>query len=254
MAPLGMNSPRHEWPATHGVPRNTPHETRVQRTHFRNRAGAVVTVVDDDAEVREHLRAVVERRGLGFVAFADGESFLRSFGAERPGCVLLDARLDGISGLELQSELLARHITTPTIITTAYADVGLVVNAMRGGAFDVLEKPFHEHVLFAALRGAIAVDLRYRRRNAASEEIRQRFAHLTRREREVAELVVAGMPSRSIALMLAVGEKTIEVYRSRINSKMQARNSVELARMMAMVVHGVPWGTQRRRAAGRGSV
>jgi two-component system response regulator FixJ len=192
----------------------------------------VVFVVDDDFEVREYVRAAVGAAGFMVQAFADAGSFLQAFEPSRAGCLLLDARLDGMSGLELQDELAARRASIPVIVTSGHVDVSMVVKAMKAGAADVIQKPFNEDQLLNAVRLAVAEHLKARTECADRERIRERYALLTQRERQVAELVAAGMPSKAIATQLDVGQKTVEVYRSRVKHKMRARNAADLARLL----------------------
>ncbi len=194
-----------------------------------------VFVVDDDAETRDVLRALVSSDGLVSEVYADASAFLKAFDPERCGCLILDARMHGMSGLELQKELTARRVSLPVIITTGYADLAVAIEAMRGGAFDVVEKPFVGQRLLDSVRQAIARHVQVCRGEAESQEIRRRYARLTAREREVLDLVVTGMTSRGIASRLGLQEKTIEVYRSRIKGTMQARNAADLVRLMGRI-------------------
>lgn len=197
-----------------------------------------IVVVDDDAEVREYVRRLGTVHGLKVETFPDADTFLRTFVPQTTGCILLDAHLELLDGPAILRELRARKIFTPVIVTIGQVDIATVVEAMRGGAFDVLGKPFGERQVIATVQRAIAEEARRRNRDADHEAIRNRFGRLTAREREVAELVVAGLSSRGIAGTLNVGEKTVEVYRSRIKRKMNARNSADLARLLQCVNGG----------------
>jgi FixJ family two-component response regulator len=193
-----------------------------------------VFVVDDDAETREVLRALAASAGFAAEVYADAAAFLSNFEPGRCGCLVLDAWMQGMSGLELQKELAARKISIPVIITTGgYADLAVAIDAMKAGAFDVIEKPFVGQRLVTAVRRAIAQHLELRQVQAESQEVRRRYAKLTPRERQVLELVTAGMTSKGIASHLGLRQKTIEVYRSRIKSIMRARNAADLVRLMS---------------------
>jgi FixJ family two-component response regulator len=191
-----------------------------------------VRVIDDDWETRELLRGLAESVDFEVETYVDAAKFLKELDPSLPGCLVLDARLHGLSGLQLQQELAARNVGLPVIVTTRHGDVATAVAAMRAGAFDVVEKPILSHFLLASIRRAVAADLSRRTSSAEAAEIRLRYGRLTGRERDVLRLVAAGMTSRSIAAHLGVCERTVEVYRSRIKHKMQARNSADLARMM----------------------
>ncbi len=191
-----------------------------------------IRVIDDDLETRERLRGLAESVDFEVETYVDAAKFLKDLDPAMPGCLVLDARLHGLSGLQLQQELAARRVALPVIMTTRHGDVPTAVAAMKAGAFDVVEKPILDNFLLASIRRAVEADLQRRTAGVETSEIRVRYGRLTGREREVLHLVAAGMASRSIAEHLGVSERTIEVYRSRIKHKMQARNSADLARMM----------------------
>lgn len=193
---------------------------------------ATVYIVDDDAEVRECVAALARAAGMETQEFESARAFLRAYEPGAPGCVVLDAWLNGSSGPDTLGELTSRRVGLPVIATTGRADIATAVRVVKAGAFDVLEKPLDGPRALETLRRAIHESQRTHEERAEQAEIRQRFAQLTRREREVAELVAQGMPSRTIAARLELGEKTVEVYRSRVKTKMQARNSADLARLV----------------------
>jgi FixJ family two-component response regulator len=194
-----------------------------------------VFVVDDDILVRESLVRLAQSVGLHAEAFADASEFLETITPDDPGCAVIDVRLPGVSGLELQRELIGRDIQTPVIVTTGYGDVPTAVEAMKAGAFDFIEKPIPMQRMLTAIQKAIAQDRRVRRRLAEHEGVRRRLSMLSQRERQVADLVVGGMASSDIALKLGIQPKTVEVYRSHVNKKMRARNAADLVRMLYAV-------------------
>jgi FixJ family two-component response regulator len=191
-----------------------------------------VFVVDDDADVRQSLRALVQSVGLRVEVYPNAMVFLENLAPERPGCLVLDVRLPGMSGLELQKELAARRVDIPIIMTTGYADVSVAVEAMKAGAFDFIEKPFSLQRVLDSIQRAIAQHVSLRRDREEREEIRGRIAQLSRRERQVADMVADGMTSSAIALRLGLQRKTVEVYRSHVNKKLRARNVADLVRLV----------------------
>ncbi len=192
----------------------------------------MVRIVDDDMETRELLRGIAAAADLDVETYGDAAMFMRSFDPQAPGCLVVDARLHGVSGVEIQRQLAARKVSVPVIVTTRHGDVPMAVEAMRAGAFDVVEKPLLTDSVLASIRRAVEHDLRRRSRSDESAQMRVRYSGLTEREREVLRLVAAGMTSKTIASQLTLQEKTVEVYRSRVKRKMGARNSADLVRMM----------------------
>ena len=194
-----------------------------------------VYIVDDDAEARDQVRALANTLGYRTELFLTASSFLRSIDPDRVGCLVLDARLEDMSGIELLRELAARKLSIPVIVTTGYLDARMIIEMMKTGAFDVVEKPFKHDRLEDSIRQAIAKHIDVRRSQVKSREIRRRYAHLTPRERQVLELVAAGLSTKAIAIRLGLQEKTIEAYRWRIKGTMEARNAADLVRMINMI-------------------
>ncbi|MCH7709749.1 MAG: response regulator transcription factor [Myxococcales bacterium] len=194
-------------------------------------AVATVFIVDDDASTRDSLRWLIESVGLSCETFASATEFLGVFDASRPGCLVLDVRMPGMSGLELQEELVARGAQLPAIMITGYADVPMAVRAMKAGVLEFIEKPFSEQVLLDRIHHAIKQDKAMRDAAAALALLQERFTQLTPRERQVMTGVVAGKPSREIATDLGLSQKTIEVHRGRIMEKAQAKSVAELVRL-----------------------
>jgi FixJ family two-component response regulator len=194
-----------------------------------------VFLVDDDGDAREMIRLLVQSVGLAVETFANAEVFLKCFKPNCVGCLVLDVRMPVMSGLQLQKRLVARGVRMPIIMLSGAADVPMAVEAMKAGAFDFIEKPFRPQRLLDAIQQAVAQDVESGRLRAQSNDIQRRLAELTRRERQVLDLVVAGKTSNAIASELGIQRKTVELYRSRVNRTMRARNAAELVRMVHCV-------------------
>ena len=192
---------------------------------------AVVFVIDDDASMRGALDNLLSSMGLEVRAFPSPQEFLRSDRPDAPGCILLDLRLPGMSGLVVQQEFATTGIALPVIFISGYADVSTTVRAMKAGAVEFLTKPFHEQELLDAVHTAIEQDSARRREAGHSSELRTRFDALTPREREVMALVAAGRPNKQIAAELGVSLVTVKVHRGHVMSKMLARSVADLVRM-----------------------
>jgi FixJ family two-component response regulator len=191
----------------------------------------VVFVVDDDPAMRDSLRWLIESTGLQVETFADAQTFLARIRPDVPGCVVLDIRMPGMSGLDLQAELARRGIGLPTIMVTGHAEVPMAVRAVKAGAIDFIEKPFSDQLLLDRVRQGIEMDRQEREGRMRRAEVLRRMSLLTQREREVLELVVAGKPNREIAAALRLSPKTVEVHRAHVMDKMQASSVAELVRL-----------------------
>ena len=191
----------------------------------------VVFVVDDDPAMRDSLRWLIESTGLQVETFADAQAFLARIGPELPGCLILDVRMPGMSGIDLQTELARRGIGLPTIVVTGHAEVPMAVQAVKAGAIDFIEKPFSDQLLLDRVRQGIDMDRRERDGRARRGEVLRRMGLLTQREREVLHLVVAGKPNKEIAATLHLSPKTVEVHRAHVMEKMQASSVAELVRL-----------------------
>jgi two-component system response regulator FixJ len=198
------------------------------------RGQPVVSVVDDDWGVRNSLRWLVESEGLAVDTFATAEAFLDACDPEQPGCLVLDVKMPGMSGLDLQRELVQRRIMIPVIIISGHADVQVAVRAFKMGAVDLLEKPFSDDDLLERIRVAIEKDRETRAWREERAAAAARIALLTRREKQVLEMVVKGSANKEIAAELGLSLKTVEVHRSRVMEKMQVGSLAELVRL---VVH-----------------
>lgn len=194
---------------------------------------ATVFVVDDDQAMRKSLARLLDSVGLKAETYDCAEAFLADYDPTRPGCLVLDIRMPGISGLELQEQLAADGARLPVIIMSAHGDVEKAVRAMKSGAVDFIKKPYKGRVLLERVREALALDARRRSAEAARAGVAARAARLTPREREIAPLLVAGKSAKRIAFELGLSRKTVDVHRGHIMSKMQADSVVELARMFA---------------------
>ena len=194
-----------------------------------------VYVVEDDPGICECLRHLCASVNIPVETYARAEQFLETQNGGRAGCVVADVCLPGMSGFDLQRALARRNIRLPIIMITGYGDVPAAVRAMKAGAIDFLEKPFSGQRLLDSIAYALKVDGQVRSAEAQREQLGKRFARLTPRERQVMELVVAGRTNRSIASEFGVSEKTVEIHRGQVMSKMQAGNLAELVRIAALL-------------------
>ncbi len=199
----------------------------------KNMATPVPTVfiVDDDPAIRKSLTWLVESVDLTAEAYESAAAFLEAFGEDRPGCIVCDIRMPGMSGLDLQERLRAIGSNIPVIILTGYGDVTTAVRAMKAGASDFLEKPVGDQVLVEQIQRAISRDAALRTGRGEQELLGQKLRRLTRREQEVMTLVVEGHSSRQIAAQLGVSFKTVEAHRAKVMRKMQAKSVPHLIRM-----------------------
>lgn len=190
-----------------------------------------VFVVDDDPAIRDAVRQIVTSVGLGVETYSTAQEFLDKYDSSRPGCLVLDVRMPGRSGLDLQRDLARRNVPLPVIIITGFADVHLAVRALKAGAVDFIEKPFSTQVLLDRIEDALEKDRQAREEQAKRAEFSARRATLTPREREVMDLVVAGKPNKAIAADLRLSLKTIEGHRAHVMEKMRVGSLAELVRM-----------------------
>ncbi len=194
-----------------------------------------VFVIDDDPAMRESLRWLLESVGLAVETYAAAEEYLSTYDAARPGCLVVDVRMPGMSGLDLQRELAGRKATTPIIIITGHADVPTAVRAFQAGAADFIEKPFSDQQLVDRIRLAVDADRKARVVQQQHSEAAARLARLTAREREVLNRVIAGKTNRAIGAELGVSPKTVEVHRSRLMKKLQVDSLAALIRLTTTV-------------------
>jgi FixJ family two-component response regulator len=190
-----------------------------------------VIVIDDDPEIREALSSLIRSVGFQAKLLASVDEFLKSGRPEGPSCLVLDVRLPGQSGFDLQRELAATHIRLPTIFITGHGDIPMSVRAMKGGAIEFLTKPFREQDLLDAIQVGLGRDRTWLEEEKVTSGIRARFETLTPREREVMVRVVAGRPNKQIAYDLGISEVTAKVHRGQVMRKMKASSLPELARI-----------------------
>jgi len=191
-----------------------------------------VFVVDDQPAVRHSLRWLITSAGLHVETYATAQEFLAHYDPAQPGCLVVDVRMPGMSGPDLQEELAARGIQMPIIFMTAYADTATAGRVLKMGAEDFLQKPFSNQTILDRIRRAIAADAENRRRCTDAQSLAARVARLTARERQVAALVVVGKTNKAIAQELAVSEKTVEFHRANAMSKLGAHSLAELVQML----------------------
>jgi RNA polymerase sigma factor (sigma-70 family) len=192
---------------------------------------AVVYVVDDDASVRRALSRLIHSVGLEVMTFPSAQAFLAFTPPDRPACLVLDVRLPGPSGLDLQAALTQANRSVPIVFITGHGNVPTSVRAMKGGAVDFLQKPFNDQELLDCVQRALRRSGEERAERAERSELERRVGSLTPREREVLMLVVAGMLNKQIADKLGIAEKTIKVHRGRVMEKMRADSIADLVRM-----------------------
>lgn len=193
---------------------------------------STVFVVDDDPAMRKSLQWLLESAGLKVQTIESAQGFLDQYDCEIPGCALVDVRMPGMSGLELQHVMTSQKLTLPVIVITGHGDVSMAVQAMKGGAFDFIEKPFDDKKLVDRINEAIHFDVETRRQIDDVGDIIERLDSLSPREREVMDLVVDGRMNKQIASDIGVTDKTVESHRAAVMKKMQATTAVELVRMV----------------------
>ena len=193
-------------------------------------SGPTVFVVDDDQAVRNCVRRLVESVHLYVETFGSADEFLKAYDPTRTGCLVLDVRMPGMSGLELQQRLVDLKYCLPVIMLSGYGDVSVAVRAMKAGAVSFLEKPFNDHLLLDTIREAIERDAQNRRDQALATEFQARIDRLTPRERQVMDLLVDGNVSKAVAAKLRLSTKTVEVHRAHVMKKLQAKTIADLVR------------------------
>jgi len=195
---------------------------------------ATVFVVDDDDAVRQAIRLLLRSVGLAVEACASATEFLERWDPTRPGCLVLDIRMPGMSGLELQARLAREPSAPPVVFITGHGDVSLAVRAMRDGAVDFIEKPFSDQDLIDRVQRAIRLDGERRAATDRRQAATIRFAGLSAREREVMLAIVAGRANKVVAIDLGLSERTVEIHRARVMEKTGARSLPELVRLAAL--------------------
>lgn len=198
-----------------------------------------VFVVDDDPAIRDSLSWLIESVGLKVEAYASAAEFTEHFDPSRAGCLILDVRMPGASGLELQEKLNQDYKNLTVIIITGHGDVQMAVRAMKAGAYDFIEKPFNDQVLLDCIQQAISRNTDARAKELERAEIQQKINNLTRREHEVLRMLISGLRNREIAEQLGVSQKTVEVHRANVMSKLEAD------RLANLVHHAMIAGVER---------
>jgi RNA polymerase sigma factor (sigma-70 family) len=191
-----------------------------------------VHIVDDDDAMRDSLKWLLESRGLSVELYPSAEAFLGAFNREFCGCLVLDVRMPGMSGLDLYEQLQARASTLPVIFITGHGDVPMAVSALKKGAADFIEKPFNDQDMLRLIESCMKQDRAAAAKRAESASVAQRVDSLTQREREVLALIVAGKLNKQIADELGISIKTVEVHRSRVMEKMSANSVAELVQLV----------------------
>jgi len=196
----------------------------------------LVYVVDDDEPSRDALCLLLSSVGIDNYPCTSAAHFLSVFDPARPGCLLADIRMPGMTGLGLQAELEKRDVRIPIIFVTAYADVPMAVQAMKSGALDFLQKPYREQDLLDRVNDALRADAEYRRNNRDSLAVRERLDSLTSREHEILDRVTHGHSNKAIAADLGVSQRTVEIHRARVMQKMGAGSLAELIKLVDKLI------------------
>jgi FixJ family two-component response regulator len=192
-----------------------------------------VFVVDDDEAMRDALSQLLESSGMQVEVHTNGTAFLAAYTASRPGCLLLDMAMPGMTGLEVQAALQARGLEIPIVFLTGHGDIPLAVRAVRGGAVDFLEKPVQGALLIERVQRALKLDEEWRLTQHRRQDVRQRYARLSTREKEIMTLAASGLTSKEIARQLGISPRTVEVHRTHVMHKMGAANLAELVHLAA---------------------
>ena len=201
-------------------------------------AEPLIHVVDDDAALRASVAFLLESVGWEVVCHPDASSFLANLDRSRPGCALLDLRMPMMSGLELQRAMRATAIDLPVIFLTGHGDVTVAVQAMKNGAIDMLEKPFHDQALLDAVSRAVGLCIATRESDTRRQALALRYEQLTPREREVARLVGRGLPNKLVARTLVISEKTVHIHRAHVMGKLDVHSAAELALLLSTLDPG----------------
>jgi len=210
----------------------------------RPNAEAVVCVVDDDSDIRDGVKLLLESVGITCVAFSSTREFLESEQIGNANCLILDVRLPGAGGLDLQAELTRAQIRTPIIFITAHGDIPMSVRAIKAGAIEFLTKPFREQELLDAVRAALERDRMQRIQDQDLRDLQARFETLTERERKVMTFVIAGLLNKQTAAQIGVSEVTVKVHRHRLMNKLGAKSVPDLVRM-AEILRVDPFATNK---------
>ena len=190
-----------------------------------------VFIVDDDEPVRDSIGMLLDTMDINYRAYADAQSFLDDYVSGQPGCLVLDIRMPGMSGLELQEKLIEMKVVLPIVFITGHGDIPMAVEAMRRGAVDFIRKPFREQELLDRIHQALGQDDTHRANEADIDKLRFKVTRLTPREHEVFERVTAGQANKVIAIELCISERTVEIHRSQVMQKTEVRTLADLVRL-----------------------
>ena len=195
----------------------------------------IVALIDDDEAVLDSLRMLLQNRGMPVECFTSADAFLARLEAMPVSCIVSDVRMPGLSGLDLQGELMKRGNPAPLILITGHGDIAMAVSAVKLGAFDFIEKPLDDHKLMESIRKATGGSERRHTQQEQIAETRKRVAELSQRQRQVMDLVAKGLSNKEIALRLRISPRTVENYRAWVMEKMGATNLADLVRMVVQV-------------------
>lgn len=193
-------------------------------------------VIDDDQDIRRAICRLAQAEGLAARDYATAADFLEHYDPHQPGCIVLDVRMPGMNGLELQKALSIRGPCPPIIFVSAHGEIPLAIQAMRDGAVDFIPKPYSPAALLQRISEALALDRDNRRKRALAAEVQLRWSKLTDREREISRLLATGETTKHIAVQLSICPKTVDNHQTRILAKMNVENSTQLAHLLAMLV------------------
>lgn len=195
----------------------------------------VIYIVDDDSAVRDAISKLVNSVGMSAQCFSSAEEFLEGYSEDAPGCLVLDVRMNGMGGLELQQELLNKGSMIPIVIITGHGDIPMAVDALKNGAVNFIEKPFRNQSLLDAIRAAIQKDKKIRILDESNRNLVEKYSTLTEREREISKFITQGLSSKLIAKELNLSPRTVESHRANIMKKMESNNSLELFRQLMLI-------------------
>jgi len=197
-----------------------------------------IALIEDDEAALESLRLLLENRGMRVCAYPSAEAFLASLSKGQPECIVSDVRLPGLSGVDLQRTLKTQGSDVPVILITGHGDIAMAVTAMKDGAFDFVEKPYDAEHLIANIQRALAAGQELRSRESQRQDLMERLAELSPRQKEVMHLVAEGLSNKEIGLRLGISPRTVENYRAWVMERMGAANIAELIRMVLVIERG----------------
>ncbi len=201
---------------------------------------ARIFIVDDDEAVRDSLRMLLRSAGMAAETFASGEEFLGAYTPDWHGCLILDVRMPGLSGMEVQKQLIERQANLAIVFVTGHGDIPMAVEALRQGAFDFVQKPFTDGELLDRIQRALEMEREQEQLRSVRQAVEERFASLTPREREVMASVIRGHANKVIGFDLNLSQRTVEIHRARVMEKMQARSLADLVRMGMLLGNVAP--------------